>query len=278
MAGLRQSEPVDAVDPSLGEPVRWFERPATVGVDLEASADAAAGDHEATVEVRFGVCDDQIFLPPQTRTLSVPLVVVAGTGTAAEGPAAALAEAPDQRAGDRQAGDQQTPGLETGAAEEAADSAAAAPLRMTPVDPTSPTAEASPAPVRGGGGESLAGFLLLAVGAGLAALLTPCVFPLVPLTVGAFSHDVSRGRAVARALGFGVAVVAVFTALGAAASERATLGLSPQPRRALTGHRERPFGRARCRAGSPLAATVRAGAQNRPALHRLPRHRCASSA
>ncbi|PAP75104.1 protein-disulfide reductase DsbD family protein [Rubrivirga marina] len=207
--GLRQSPPVDAVDPSLGEPVRWFDGPATVGVDLAVTADAPLGAHTASVEVRYGVCDDQICLPPQTRTVEVSLVVAGGASAVASGPSA-----PAPPPGDAPSGpDPAEAGLETGPVEKA-------PVEMEPVDPaTAGVPEASAAaPARGGGGEGLAGFFLLAVGAGLAALLTPCVFPLVPLTVGAFSHDTSRGRALGRALGFGVAVVAVFTALGAAAS------------------------------------------------------------
>lgn len=193
--GLRQSEPVDAVDPSLGEPVRWFEGPATIGVDLAASPEATGGRREVGLDVRFGVCDDQVCLPPQTRSLTVPIVVEAGT---------AVSDAE---------GDPLTPDLP---AEEPAEGGAA--VAMAPVDLGPAETAAETAPVRGGGEEGLAGFLLLAVGAGLAALLTPCVFPLVPLTVGAFAHDGSRGRAVGRALGFGAAVVAVFTGLGAAAS------------------------------------------------------------
>ena len=205
-AGLRQSPPVDAIDPSLGEPVRWFDGPATVGLDLATAAGAAPGRHTATVEVRYGVCDDQICLPPQTRTVDVPLLVEAGVPAAASGPSASGPEESAPPPGNATSAPVPDPVVEAGA-----------PVRPAEMEPVEPEASAG-APVRGGGDESLAGFLLLAVGAGLAALLTPCVFPLVPLTVGAFSHDVSRGRAVGRALGFGVAIVAVFTALGAAAS------------------------------------------------------------
>ncbi|MCX7907522.1 MAG: protein-disulfide reductase DsbD family protein [Bacteroidetes bacterium] len=59
-------------------------------------------------------------------------------------------------------------------------------------------------------------FLWLAVLAGLAALLTPCVFPMIPLTVSFFSKQSGghRSRSVAMALHYGLAIVATFTGLG----------------------------------------------------------------
>lgn len=61
------------------------------------------------------------------------------------------------------------------------------------------------------------GFLLLAAGAGLAALLTPCVFPMIPLTVSYFTRHASDRREAARmATVYGVAIVTMFTGLGVA--------------------------------------------------------------
>jgi thiol:disulfide interchange protein len=61
------------------------------------------------------------------------------------------------------------------------------------------------------------GFLLLAIGAGAAALLTPCVFPMIPLTVSFFTkHSASRREAVKMAALYGFAIIATFTGLGVA--------------------------------------------------------------
>ncbi len=59
-------------------------------------------------------------------------------------------------------------------------------------------------------------FLWLAVLAGIAALLTPCVFPMIPLTVSFFAKqsEGNRRRAVRMALEYGLAIVVTFTALG----------------------------------------------------------------
>ncbi len=62
-------------------------------------------------------------------------------------------------------------------------------------------------------------FLLLAMGAGLAALLTPCVFPMIPLTVSYFTHHAGdRKRAIRMALAYGSAIVLTFTSLGVLAA------------------------------------------------------------
>jgi thiol:disulfide interchange protein len=60
-----------------------------------------------------------------------------------------------------------------------------------------------------------AGFLWLAASTGLLSLLTPCVFPMVPVTIAYFSDgDASRG--IRRPLLFGLGMIATFTVLGLA--------------------------------------------------------------
>ncbi len=63
-------------------------------------------------------------------------------------------------------------------------------------------------------------FVWLAITAGAVSLLTPCVFPMIPLTVTYFASQgtMHRRDAVGSALLFGLAIVASFTALGLALS------------------------------------------------------------
>lgn len=65
--------------------------------------------------------------------------------------------------------------------------------------------------------ENVWAYLWLAITAGLAALLTPCVFPLIPLTVSYFSNQGSDKKSTGwgQALIFGLSIVFIFTALGA---------------------------------------------------------------
>ncbi len=55
----------------------------------------------------------------------------------------------------------------------------------------------------------------IAFGSGLIALLTPCVFPMIPMTVSFFMHgEKSRKKSLFEALFFGVSIVAIFAVIG----------------------------------------------------------------
>jgi len=61
------------------------------------------------------------------------------------------------------------------------------------------------------------GFLWLAATTGLLSLLTPCVFPMVPVTIAYFSAPEDRhSSSVRRALLFGLGIIGTFTVLGLA--------------------------------------------------------------
>ncbi|MER2998891.1 protein-disulfide reductase DsbD family protein [Pontibacter populi] len=58
-------------------------------------------------------------------------------------------------------------------------------------------------------------FMLVAFGSGLVALLTPCVFPMVPMTVSFFTgSSSSRGQAIFKALVYGLSIIAIYTIIG----------------------------------------------------------------
>lgn len=84
-------------------------------------------------------------------------------------------------------------------------------------EPASPNqAEISASePIGTQGEESLWSFLLVAFGAGLVALLTPCVYPMIPMTVSFFTtRSESRGEAISKALVYGLSIVAIYTLIG----------------------------------------------------------------
>lgn len=64
------------------------------------------------------------------------------------------------------------------------------------------------------GSEGFLSFIWLAILAGFAALLTPCVFPMIPLTVSYFSKQDDNAPGIGKAFIFGAAIVATFTLLG----------------------------------------------------------------
>ena len=74
------------------------------------------------------------------------------------------------------------------------------------------------------GGASLLLFLLAALGAGLLALITPCVFPLIPITLTNFVKQANgdKRKLVRLSGGYALGIVALYVALGAIAT--ATFG------------------------------------------------------
>jgi len=62
--------------------------------------------------------------------------------------------------------------------------------------------------------KSMAGFMLFAFISGLIALLTPCVFPMIPMTVTFFLKEDEKGNGVKKAIIFGISIILIFTVLG----------------------------------------------------------------
>lgn len=68
-----------------------------------------------------------------------------------------------------------------------------------------------------GESESLWGFIVLAFLAGLAALVTPCVFPMIPMTVSFFTgRSKSRVQGIRQAFIYGISIIAIYTVAGTA--------------------------------------------------------------
>jgi len=58
-------------------------------------------------------------------------------------------------------------------------------------------------------------FFFVAFLAGLAALLTPCVFPMIPMTVSFFaSGGNNKGQAISKAVIYGISIVTIYTLIG----------------------------------------------------------------
>jgi thiol:disulfide interchange protein len=63
--------------------------------------------------------------------------------------------------------------------------------------------------------KSLWGVFFLAMVAGLGGLLTPCVYPMIPMTVSYFLRgDKNRSRAISEALIFGFSIIVLYTLIG----------------------------------------------------------------
>ena len=64
-------------------------------------------------------------------------------------------------------------------------------------------------------GSGLLKFFLISLLAGFAGVLTPCVFPMIPMTVAFFSQgSENKGKSVLKALIFGISIVLIYSSLG----------------------------------------------------------------
>ena len=58
------------------------------------------------------------------------------------------------------------------------------------------------------------GFFILAFLSGLAALLTPCVFPMIPMTVSFFMKDGSKAKARKNGIIYGISIIVIYVLIG----------------------------------------------------------------
>ena len=188
---VEQSEPKRGYDPNFDKEVSYFTNSATIRVPLSAEQGARLGERTIEGSVTFMVCTDEMCLPPGPTSFSSKMAVTeTGADTSSFGTATSVPSASEQDA----------PNDETTAGSDA------------------PSA-ASTSGLEGRQADGLIGFLLLAIGAGGAALLTPCVFPMIPLTVSYFTkHTDDQIESLKMAGLYGLAIVLVFTGLGVAMS------------------------------------------------------------
>lgn len=186
---VEESEPTIEMDPNFNEELGWHSKEATFTIPL-AFQDDGNGTTMIDIEVLYQVCDDKSCLPPKTKSITKSVEI------------SGISDNPyqdfDETAGGSQSVDQTAP----------------------PEDPNDSNEESSDEaqiPSSGLGGGGIFSFLWIALTAGFAALLTPCVFPMIPLTVSFFSKqkEGQGGKAIGQALGFGIAIVATFTLIGA---------------------------------------------------------------
>ena len=184
---------------------------------------SAAADYQSCTTVD-GKC------VPGSETLTFGPLTVAGApaapnkaalpaAPAAAGPAvpaAALASAaPTTAASGAAAAPAAAVAADTVPAVAAVPAAATAEILVAAVAPAPAMADVALAadPVNKAGG--LWAFALLAFTFGLAALITPCVFPMVPMTVSLFtSGNDSRQRGIFKALVYGASIIGIYVLMG----------------------------------------------------------------
>ena len=170
-----QAPPKKAYDPNFQLDTETYEGSAVFLLELQLKPDAAAGASDISAEVRYQTCNDKVCIPPRRHAASATLTIDPAARAAASAIPAGYAEV--------SGADPQVRGRPPGR-----------PLPDT---------------------QGLGAFLLVAFGFGLAAIFTPCVFPMIPITMSFFlNRQGTRRESVFHAALFCLGIVVLFSGLG----------------------------------------------------------------
>ncbi len=166
-------------DPNFQIETETYEGSLNFYLMLHLAPGTPAGTIGLSARMRYQLCTDKQCLPPKTVSVSTTLPVNAAAPRSA-------VQAP--------------PGFALFQA-----NSASAPASSSPPAPRNPMPN-----------QGLGSFLLLAFGFGLAAIFTPCVFPMIPITMSFFLSQAgeSRGQALRQAVVFCLGIVLLFTVIG----------------------------------------------------------------
>jgi thiol:disulfide interchange protein DsbD len=145
--------------------------------------------------VNFMCCDDKQCLPPNDVEFNL---TVRGNPTA-DAPVAVVKEPPTPTA--TQQDSTKNAAVATAKADSAVKKSEQVKLGQTDADKAA--------------GESLLWFFFISFLAGLLAIVTPCVFPMIPMTVTFFMHDTtSKRKAKMEAIVYGLSIIVIYMLLG----------------------------------------------------------------
>ncbi len=212
----QQPKPKVAPDPNFslpGQPpfmTETFDHQAVFTVPVKVADDAPLGAQKIVVKFYFQACDEHQCLPPRTRPIEIDATIIAAKTKPAPTPSQILAATVTPSPAPTKALTTPSPSPTATASPELAASGSATP--PTPAD-ASDEDLAKNLKKRG-----LLNYILFAMSVGLLSLLTPCVFPMIPITVSFFTKKENRtaGEAIKQALIYCFGIIFTFTGLGLA--------------------------------------------------------------
>jgi thiol:disulfide interchange protein len=182
---LYEPPPMRQFDKNFNLDTETFEKEVDLPLTAELAPDAK-GAIELIANVRYQACNDRQCLPPRKKTASFTVTI----DPAAAAPAAFV--------------------LPAGYTEIKPGAVAVKVISSGASSTSTNTAGSAGAPAAASSG-GLPAFLITAFGLGLAAIFTPCVFPMIPITVSFFLNQ--RGG-ILQAVVFSLGIVVLFCALG----------------------------------------------------------------
>ena len=195
-------------DEMFGTELSWW----TEGVTLTQNFTATQPEFAIDVMVRYGACNDENCIPPSRETFSFT-----GTAKIKAAPAAQAEDKKVEEVLDNVAAAAETDEAATDTVAVAVDSVAVA----VPADSAAPSDLWTPvnyedagesAPISQG---SLWYIFFTCFLGGLVALFTPCVWPMIPMTVSFFlKKGKDRAKSIKDACIYGISIIVIYVALG----------------------------------------------------------------
>lgn len=194
VGAIQTPKPIEKYDNAFEMDLRYFESGATFRQKVRM---ISAKPFQVTGELEYMACDDHRCLPPEYVEFAFDLP-------------GAKAQQVQETAVEKTAGQQATPAAPQQQVEQPA---------TIQVD-TAPIITGGALPSEASATEtktesSLWTFFFIALGVGFIGLLTPCVYPMIPMTVTFFMNaSQNKAKARAQALFFGISIIFIYTVIG----------------------------------------------------------------
>ena len=224
---IKSPKPKVEFDENFGINTESYAGSVAFSIPLQAAADAATGKQTLGVNVRFQVCNETTCLPPRTvKVETIIEIAAAAADTFVPVNNSIVAPNPSPKA-KTESTPSPTPAVTASPHQQFANTAMVAESKNANaetgesalINETEKPDLANQSEISGGNSainQSLVSFLWLAISLGALSLLTPCVFPMIPITVTYFTNHSAgnRVKAVQLALVYSLGIILTFTILG----------------------------------------------------------------
>lgn len=212
---IQAPKPKQVFDKGFQITVDIFEGTVVFDIPVKAASKAKSGTYKAAVKVYYMVCDDERCLPTTEDSVLVEVKIDPASGAEVSADVVST-----------QASSLPPPLFSSDSTPDSPSNTTLTSLQAqsTQEQQTTQTQTESQSEIARKRSEGIWSFLWFAMGAGASALLTPCVFPMVPITVSFFAKRAeqkqrdAKPRAVRDSFAYALGIILTFTALGIALS------------------------------------------------------------
>jgi thiol:disulfide interchange protein DsbD len=228
------SAPKREMDPNFGIMTEFYAGSASFTIPVSTDASTAPGSQTLTINVRYQVCNDSLCLPPKTVKVSAPVEIIAATAATPSpspspsvSPSVTPTETPKNANVNANINTNKLANVNGNINSNLTVNTNSETLAVTETPASisnSNSANSNAAEPKANQNltakdiarDGLWSFLWLAIATGAISLLTPCVFPMIPITVSYFTNHSAgnRANALRDALIYALGIILTFTAIG----------------------------------------------------------------